>query len=145
MVLKVGFHIKLLQPVQEGSVYIPKGDVVEVVEVGKQGEITVMDILEERVKLPRGIRFKLVRTHPRKRAAKITAAPAVPIDKPYQPKIRSIQLAQVATSNALISDDPIEVARLALAGSLLAMALQPGLDMNQYSRLNAYARRLIDF
>lgn len=141
MELQVGFHLKLLQPVEEGSVFIPKGDVVEVVNLGKHGEITVKDILDETVTLPRGIKYRLARTRPVKKAAKITAAP---IDKPYQPKIRSIQLAQVATSNALVSDDPIEVAKLALAASILAMSLQPGLDMNQYSRLNAYASRLIN-
>lgn len=140
MELKVGFHIKLLQPIDTSDIYIPKGDVVEVVNIGKKGEITVQDIMDEKVIMPKGIRYRIVHTKPKK--AKITAA-ATPIDKPYQPKIRTIQLAQVAASNAMISEDPIAVAKLALAGSLLAMSLSPDLDFNQYSRLNQYARKLI--
>lgn len=138
MQLKVGLFIRLLQPVETPTVFIPKGDVVEVIQIGKKGEVTVKDILDESVQLPKGIRYRILRTKPK--AMKITAAP---IDKPYQPKIRSIQLAQVAASNAMVSDDPLHVARLALAGSILAMSLSPDLDMNQYSRLNQYANKLI--
>lgn len=136
--VKPGFHIKLLQAVDSDNVFIPKGDVVEVAQV-RDGNIIVRDIMDDIVTLPKGVKFRIVRTRPKK--AKITAAPA--IEKPYQPKTRTIQLAQVAASNAIVSEDPIEVSRLALAGSILAMSLVPGLDMNQYSRLNQYAKKLI--
>lgn len=151
MELKPGFKIKMLTAIKAGRIIIPKNDIVSVVEVQKKG-IIVQDILDNKVMLPANARYKVIST--KKLKARITGA-VIPIGAIYeqekrnmakaQPKvarIRSVQLAQVLVSNALASDDPITLAKLSLAGSMLAMSLGSGIDQNQYSKLYQFARKL---
>lgn len=151
MELKSGFRIKLLTAIKAGYIIIPKGDVVTVVEVQKKG-VVVQDILDNKVILPANAKYKVLSTSRSK--AKLTGA-VIPMGAIYEqekrslaklgPKVsrtRSIQLAQVLVSNALSTDDPIVLSKLALAGSMLAMSLGPDLDPAQYSRLYQYARKL---
>lgn len=149
--VKPGFKIKLLTAIKAGNIIIPKNDIVTVVEISRKG-ITVQDILDNKVILPKEASFKIISTGNMR--TKITSA-VVPFGTVYeqeklnlarlQPSIartKSIQLAQVLASNAASSEDPIVLARLSLAGSLLSMSLSSGIDQNQYSRLYQLARKI---
>lgn len=151
MELKPGFRIKLLTAIKAGKIIIPKNDVVTVVEIQKKGTV-IQDILDNKVILPTNAKFKVIST--KKLKAKLTSA-VIPFGAVYEAekrsverskapaaKARSIQLAQVLVSNALANDDPISLAKLSLAGTMLTMSLSPGLDANQYSRLYQFARKL---
>lgn len=151
MELKPGFRIKMLTAIKAGRIVIPKDDVVVVAEIQKAG-VVVQDILDNKVILPKNAKYKVISTTRKKVSLK---GAVIPIGAIYEqekrnletagPKIartRSIQLAQVLVSNAISSEDPILLSRLALAGSILAMSLGTGIDNAQYSRLYQYARKL---
>lgn len=151
MELQPGFHIKMLTAIKAKGIIIPKGDVVKVVEVGKKG-IVIEDILDNLVILPKNAKFKVIST--KKAKAKLVGA-VIPTGELYRSEIaglgknrasafrqRSLQMAQVVTSTALTSDDPILLSKLAIASNMLTMTMIPGIDSNSMSRLYQFARKL---
>lgn len=152
MELQAGFKIKMLTAISAGDIFIPKNDVVEVIEVGKKG-IVVQDILDNKVILPKNARYRIIKSK-RAKAAKLTAAP-IPLGSVYRQarenvqksmpssaRTRAVQLAQVVTSTALSCEDPMQLSRLAIAGNVLSMALNSTIDTNQFNRLYQFARKL---
>lgn len=144
--LAVGSIIKVLEPFKvKGVVHIAKGEIVTVVSLfPKKHIVTVENILEEQYVVPETIKYKLIKTGAKVKAKASAELKAAQPPQTLQSSItRAIQIAQIVTSNAMVTDDTPTLLKYNLAISMLSLAASPQLNNGQLSKIYTFTRKLL--